>query len=197
MNLINLIKTGINYLSIVVIFLAIFFPDTKNFLWDLSLYSVFILMIIRPLSNIFPSLSLYKLMPLRKPLGIFSSIIVVIFGLIHYFNLGFNGFITEYFSFAYWSFTNNIFWAHLGELTGFILLITSNIFSVKLLKRNWKRIQNLSYVYFFSGSWYVFTSFDKTFGIITIIIVFELTFIAYIKKRLKVDEESGEIYWQW
>lgn len=197
MSLINIIKSGINYLSIIVVFLAIFFPGTKNFLWDLSLYAVFILMSIRPLNNIFPSLKLYKLMPLRKPLGIFSSIIVVSFGLIHYFHMGFSQFMTEYFSFAYWSFKGNIFWAHLGELTGFILLLTSNIFSVKLLEKNWKRIQILSYVYFFSGAWYVFASFDKTFGIIAIIIVFELTLIAFIKKRIKINEESGKVSWQW
>ncbi len=197
MKILKIISYIINLISISIPFIAYYLPEYKSILWDLSLYAVFILLIIRPLSNIFPEIGLNKLIPLRKNLGIFSAIIVVSFGLISYIDLGLSKFISLYFSLDFWSFENNIFWAHLGELLGAILLITSNKFSMRLLKRNWKRIQRFSYLYFFSGAIYVYLSFDKTFGIISIIIVFELVIIAYIKKRIKIDETTEKIYWKW
>ena len=183
----TIIKYILNLGSFLVIPVILFIPYLSNLLWDLSLYSVFILMCIRPLHNLFPKVGFIRLMPLRKNLGIFSAIIVVGFGAVHYIGLS-SGFFTQYFSIANWSFSNNSFFGHLGELTGFILLITSNKISMRILKRNWKRVQRLSYVYFFSGAWYVFASFNKTFGIIAIIIVFELTFLAYIKKKIVSNE---------
>ena len=197
MNLNKIVGNLIYLMTVLSVLSALLFPSLKGFLWDLSLYSVFLLMIIRPIADIFNIVFFRKLIVFRKHLGIFSSSIVVVYGLIHYYNLGLNGFLSEYFSLAYWTFSNNLFWAHMGELTGFILLITSNRFSMRLLKRNWKRIQKLSYLYFFSGAWYVFSSFDKTFGIIAIIIVFELTIIAYIKKRIVFNQETGDISWRW
>lgn len=180
MNWIKILKRLIDFSSIVAVLLMIFLPSSKPFLWDLALYAVFVLMCIRPLNDLFPKLGLIKLMPLRKNLGIFSSLIVVSLGVIHYISLG-SQFLPTYFSIASWS--GNLFWAHLGELTGFILLITSNKFSMRLLKRNWKRVQRLSYVYFFSGALYVFLAFNKVFALVALLVVFEATLFAYLKKK--------------
>lgn len=196
MNTIKIIKRIIDLMSISVPLLVIFVPSSFGMLWDVTLYAVFILMCIRPLHDLFPKVGFIRLMPLRKNLGILSSIIVVSFGLLHYIPLGMDFFPT-YFSLSYWSFSGNLFWAHLGELTGFILLLTSNMFSMRLLKRNWKRIQRLSYVYFLSGSIYVFASFHKVFGLIAIIIVFELTFFAFLKKRIIFDETTSQVHLKW
>ena len=191
MNLIQISKYLLNAVSIIVPFLAYFFIELTSILWDLALVSLIILMLIRPINDIFPNLEFYRYMTLRKNLGILSAMIVVSFGVIHYVELGsFSEIINTYFSLGYWSFSGNLFFAHLGELTGFILLITSNTFSVRLLKRNWKKVQRLSYVYFFCGSWYVFSSFGKTYALIGIIVVFEMTLFAYFKKRI---DKSSEI----
>jgi DMSO/TMAO reductase YedYZ heme-binding membrane subunit len=40
--------------------------------------------------------------------------------------------------------------ARISEITAVILLATSNTYSMKLLKKNWKKIQRLSYLYFFT-----------------------------------------------
>jgi len=197
MNINKLIGNLIYTITFIFVFLALLFPSLKGFLWDMSLYSVFLLMIIRPIAEIFNSNFIRRLIIFRKHLGILSSSIVVVYGLMNYSNMGLEKFISTYFSLAYWTFSNNLFWAHMGELTGFILLITSNKFSMRLLKRNWKRIQNLSYLYFFSGAWFVFSSFDKTFAIIAIIIVFELTIIAYIKKRIIIDVNENKLKFKW
>lgn len=181
MNKTIVLKRLIDILSFVAVALLLFVPSSTSLLWDVSLYAVFILMCIRPLHDLFPQLKTIRYMSLRKNLGIFSAVIVVGFGILHYIALG-NDFLSTYFSLVYWS--GNLFWAHLGELTGFILLITSNRFSMRLLKRNWKRVQRLSYVYFFSGSWYVYAAFGKLFGLLAIIVVLELTLFAYLKKKL-------------
>lgn len=191
-NFVQVSKYILNTASIAVPFIAYFYVNLTGFLWDLSLLTLIILMLIRPLNDIFPKLEFYRYLTLRKNLGILSAIIVVSFGVIHYIQLGFSQFLSMYFSLNYWSFSKNLFAAHLGELTGFILLITSNTFSVRLLKRNWKRVQRLSYVYFFCGSWYVFSSFGKTYAIIWLIVVFELTLFAYIKKRIDKKELESQ-----
>lgn len=192
LSFIQISKYILNTMSILVPIVAFFFIGLKGFLWDVSMIAVIILMLIRPINDIFSSLEFYKLMPLRKNLGILSAMVVVSYGVIHYFNMGFSEFFSTYFSLAYWTFSGNLFWAHLGELTGFILLITSNTFSVRLLKRNWKRVQRLSYLYFFCGSWYVFSSFGKTYALIALIIVFEVSVFAYFKKRIDKRLEMGD-----
>ncbi len=189
-NFVQIVKYILNAASVCVPFLAYFFISLQGLLWDLALITLIILMLIRPLNDIFPKLEFYRYMTLRKNLGIFSAMVIVSYGAIHYITLGFSESINTYFSLGYWSFSNNMFFAHMGELTGFILLITSNMFSIRLLKKNWKRVQKLSYVYFFCGSWYVFSSFGKTYALIAIIVVFEITLFAYLKK--KVDRQLEE-----
>lgn len=160
------------------------FPEATPFLWDLSLYAVILLMLFRPLHDLFPKVPLFlKLIPLRKELGIFSASVVAATAAIHYLDPNVDFFRT-YFSLDYWSFADNKFWAHIGELTGVILLVTSNITSQKILGRNWKRIQRLSYVYFFAGAFYVWASFDKTIGLWSIYFVFAVTFLAFLKNHL-------------
>lgn len=183
MKLLDIVKLIINIVSVSVPFLAYFFLNLQGLLWDISLIAVATLMCIRPLNDIFPNLKMYRFLTLRKNLGILSAMVVVSYGIIHYIEI-YPDFFQIYFSLAYWSFKNNLFWAHLGEITGLILLITSNRLSVRILKTNWKRIQRLSYVYFFPGAWYVFSTLGKTYALICIIVVFELTLFAYLKKRL-------------
>ncbi len=161
-----------------------FFPDSKQWLWNLTLYTVTAVMLIRPLADIFPKIKFLRLLvPLRKELGIFSASIVVTFGAFHYLNPDFD-FLSTYFSSAYWSFSGYIFWGHLAELVGFFLLITSNIFSQRMLKKFWKRIQRLSYVYFFAGSIYVLGAFGNTFALYAMIAVTALWILSFFKIKL-------------
>lgn len=135
--------------------------DTQNLLWDLSHFTLFFVMIIRPLSDLLPCKKWFcPLIVLRKEMGIFSAMIVVMFGVVKYVQPDFN-FISTYFSLPYWGFDRYQFWGHLGELTGFILLITSNKFSQRTLGKWWKTVQELAYVYFFSGCYYVWALYER------------------------------------
>ncbi len=136
-------------------------------LWDIAWVSILLVMMIRPLSELFPQFPvLKKLIFLRKAFGILSATIVIT-------NLVVNGltrvdFLSNYFSFANWSidlikidfiwhyfyfpwFTPSPFFARMSEVTAIILLATSNMWSMKKLWKNWKRIQKLTYLYFISG----------------------------------------------
>ncbi len=171
--LIPIFKLGFNYL---------WTNQIETLLWDLSLWTVFLVMIIRPLANLFPSAPFKKWIPLRKEFGILSASIVVMFGIAHYCHPDFN-FLSTYFSLDYWSFEKNKFYAHLSELLGFILLVTSNTHSTRWLKRNWKRIQRFAYLYFYAGTYYVYATVGKDTALYMMIIVTLLWLSAEWKRR--------------
>lgn len=162
-------------------------PQTlESFLWTLNSYAIFFVMLIRPLSDLLPKQKwLRMLIPSRKELGILSAIIVLSFGLAKYIFWGFDYFVETYFSLAYWPLTEAVFWGRLGELVAIPLLLTSNLWSMKKLKKNWKRVQKLAYLYFFAGGYYVYVAFGATEEIWFMGIVIVLTLGAFLKKKLK------------
>jgi DMSO/TMAO reductase YedYZ heme-binding membrane subunit len=86
----------------------------------------------------------------------------------------------------YWSWENYIFLAHLGDLTAIILLITSNNFSKEILGKWWKKIQKLSYVYFFSSALYLSLAFgDFVAGIGIIAVSFFVALAFFVNKNKK------------
>ena len=119
------------------------------FLWDLSWWSVVIVMISRPLFTLFPKVWLFrKLIFYRKSLWILSSSIVVT---VLFWNfLSDSNIFINYFSTIKWGLYHPLI-ARLSEITWIILLLTSNIYSQKKLWLWWKKLHRLSYVYFISG----------------------------------------------
>lgn len=184
------IRKTLNVLSVMSALIILLTDYMEWFFWDLSLLSVFILMLIRPANDLFPKLKLGKYIPLRKELGILSSVIIVSFAISEYIFPEFTLF-RDLFSLSSWTLEGNSLWARITEITAIILLLTSNKFSMKLLKKNWKRIQKLSYLYFFSGAWYVFAQLNKIVALIYIIIVFEITLAAYMKKKIEKYEKKN------
>ncbi len=126
-------------------------------LWDISWWSVVLLMSIRPLADIFRNIPLLrKAVLLRQWLGILSSIIVVTI-LAYTTYTSWENIITTYTTPASWSLTWYKFFARLSELTAIILLITSNRFSQKLLWKWRKKLHKLAYVYFYTAGIYIFS----------------------------------------
>lgn len=161
-------------------------PSYEAWLWKLNSLAIFVVMILRPLSDLLPQQRwLRALVPTRKELGILSALIVLSFGLAKYHFWGWNEFVTTYFSLAYWPFPEPVFWGRLGELVAVPLLLTSNNWSVRLLKRNWKRIQRLAYVYFYAGAYYVYVAFGATEELWFMVIVAVLVLAAWGKKKWK------------
>lgn len=105
---------------------------------------------IRPLSQILPKLGLLRLcMRLRRQLGILTASLLLSHGLSYV--IGF-GMIPMIFSLEFWKPENNAAYALVGAVCAFILLITSNTVSQKILLRSWKMVQRLAYPLFFLGA---------------------------------------------
>jgi DMSO/TMAO reductase YedYZ heme-binding membrane subunit len=151
-------------------------------LYKISFEAVFLVMIIRPLADIFIDwLWLRRLVLLRKGFGILSASIIIGFMLSSIIAPE-SVYLVSFFTAHFWSIGSYAFFAHLGDITGLILLITSNVFSQKLLKQNWKRIQRLSYVYFYAGGIYEAFALDSTFALYAMLVVTNLTVLAWAVK---------------
>lgn len=157
-------------------------------LFTVSLVSVTFVMAIRPLADLLPSIRFLRpLVILRKGIGVLSASIVLGFTLAKLALLGPVVYFTQYANPAYWSLDNFILFAHVGEVTAFILLITSNNFSQRILGKWWKRIQKLAYVYFYSGASYELFAIGSTFALYAIVVVTTLVlFAALINRRRRL-----------
>jgi len=161
----------------------------QGVLYQISFIAVFFVMLIRPLADIFLSQKwLHQLVILRKGVGIFSASIVVALTLGDML-LPDSQYLSSIFTLDFWSFRHYKFFAHLGDLSGVILLITSNNFSMIILKKNWKRIQKLAYVYFYAGGIYEayalgnFSAFVMM-SIVTISVV--IAFVLNLQRRMNI-----------
>ena len=179
------IRYILNLISLLCVFLIIFKINfLNNLIWFISLFAVFLLMILKPLDIIFPNFNIKKFMPLRKELGVLSAIIVVFFAFTNYFEMGISLFLKTYFSIEYWS--GFSFFGQLGQLLGFILILTSNNFAKKHLGKTWFKIQKLSYIYFICGALYVFFGIEKLYGLFFLVLWIEYYILSLVKIKLKV-----------
>lgn len=167
-----------------------YFPDALpgdfiTFLYEESLTAVFLVMIVRPLADLFPRISwLRPLVILRKGFGVFSASIIVSFMFAKLMTDGVD-YLGVFFSASHWSFVGAKVLAPLGDLSALILLITSNKFSKRVLGKNWKRVQKLAYVYFYAGALYEYLILGQTFALWFIVIALGLSFAAFVMKRVR------------
>lgn len=141
--------------------------------------SLFLVMIVRPLADLLRSVRWIRpLVILRKGLGVFSAAIVVsfIFAKIGVDAMGYFG---NWLTIEYWSVSDFSIFAHTADISALLLLITSNNLSKRILKTNWKRLQRLSYVYFYGSSIYLLFVFGDTSMIWYLTIVTLLTTLAW------------------
>lgn len=94
------------------------------------------------------------------------------------------GYLTAFGEPAYWSLNHFALLAHLADITAVILLITSNNFSKRIMGIWWKRVQRLSYVYFYASAFYVFAVFGTTSVFIYMLIISIVTVAAFIANSI-------------
>lgn len=184
LRIIQNILLGLSLLILAWLPLAVAFGDMYSgeirTLYQVSFILVFAVLLIRPLSDIFSKQEwLKKLVILRKGFGVLSASIVVGFIIGNVITPNSN-YIMSIFTKEFWSFQNYKFFAHLGDITGFILLITSNNLSMVIFKKNWKRIQKLAYVYFYAGGIYEVGVLNDVFAFYAMITVTVLVFVAFL-----------------
>lgn len=161
------------------------YPDaiSTSLLYMFAHTSLFLVMIIRPLADLLPQFKFIRpLVILRKGVGVFSAAIVVSF-IMSKLIIDSSGYLDAVTSIPYWSFSSLAFFAHSADVSAVLLLITSNNFSKKVLGANWKRIQKLSYVYFYGSGIYIVGSFGDQVVLGYLITVTVLTVLAYLTNK--------------
>ncbi len=145
--------------------------------------SLFFVMLIRPLADLFKEITWIRpLVILRKGMGVFSAAIIVSFILEKNMIDGV-GYFTSMFEASYWSLSTLALFAHAADISAILLLITSNNLSKKLLGKNWKRIQRLSYVYFYGSGIYVWLILDEVYVFYFLAIVTVATSLAWLRNH--------------
>jgi DMSO/TMAO reductase YedYZ heme-binding membrane subunit len=161
-----------------------------NNLYEFSHITILLVMIIRPLADIFIKTKWIRpLVILRKGVGVLSASIIASF-IFSKIIMNPTGYFGAFDTAKYWSLQNLALFAHLADISAIILLITSNNLSKRILGNWWKRIQRLSYIYFYASSLYIFIILGNNLAFISICIVTILTIIAYAKNHTKSIEEA-------
>lgn len=186
----TLLAIGI-FLMMYLPLMIVFRPDVISSDVTLNLYFtahlfLFFVMIIRPLADIFINVKwLRPLVILRKGAGVLSASIVVSF-ILSKLMIDPMGYLASFGTLKYWAMTNYAILAHMADISAIILIITSNNFSKRILGDWWKRIQQLSYVYFYGSVLYVYLSYGNLDLLFALIIVTLLTYIAYLKNKRRL-----------
>lgn len=171
--------------------LMVFHPDIINSvvtsqLFDIAHYFLFFVMAIRPLADIFIKTKWIRpLVILRKGTGVISASIIVSFILAKLI-VDPSGYFASMGTLPYWSMVNYAVLAHLADLSAVILLVTSNNLSKRILGTWWKKVQQLSYVYFYGSVLYVLLSYGNTYLIYVLIVITGLTIIASMKNKKRL-----------
>ena len=163
----------------------VFYPDLMSTtpLYSAAHISLFLVMLIRPLADIFSGVRFIRpLVILRKGVGVFSASIIVSFLLVKLITDP-AGWVQEISKGSYWSMENLALLAHLADFSAILLLVTSNNLSKRILGRAWKMIQRLSYVYFYGSGLYVVFILQDYLVLAFLIIVTLLTIVAWFINR--------------
>ncbi len=183
------ILLGVSILMLAILpGVSVFFPEIipTNTLFFLAHTSLFLVMIIRPLADLLPTIRFIRpLVILRKGVGVFSAAIIVSFILAKIITDP-AAWIQDIMSISYWSPTSLAFLAHLADISAILLLVTSNNLSKRLLGRNWKRIQRLSYIYFYGSGVYVVATYQDKIVLSFLFMVTLVTIGSYMVKRRPV-----------
>jgi DMSO/TMAO reductase YedYZ heme-binding membrane subunit len=145
-----------------------------------------IIMLISPLATIFPRVAFFtKIKWLRKPLGIIAGFYMLVHAMwyfIHY--SGFTTPISMVQDPTFWKLNNGLMWGTFASIISFLMLITSNAFSVKLLKEKWKYLHRLGhFLYIFVLLHVIFITGNKAaivffclYLILNILVFFKVKF---------------------
>jgi len=137
----------------------------------------------RPLSDILPKLGILKtLVILRKEIGILSGLFILSHGI--GFLLKTNNLTADFlWNPKFWDFSNLFGWGMAAFLLTFIVLIFSNRWGVKYLKKWWKPVQRLTYpITILSAIHISFAENENRITMVTLVIIMVILWILANRK---------------
>ncbi len=169
------------FFPLVIVFLPeVLTENVSLVVYDIAHVSIFFVMLVRPLADIFiNSKWIRPLVTLRKGVGVFSASIVSSF-IFAKFMMDPVGYMSAFGTIEYWSLTDYALLGHLADISAIVLLVTSNKLSKSILGVWWKRIQKLSYVFFYGSALYVYLSFGHHSLLYAMIIITFVTVLAHV-----------------
>lgn len=202
--MINLLNKYVKHIKIFLILLSLssiivyFNPvDSYKEFGNLSWIFLIIVMIIRPLRDIFSKCKIFSfLAKFRREMWI----LVWVFWIAH--TIGF-ALLMEYENWILWLFSDEyvwkfdwmMFWWMLAFLVSIPLLITSNWFFTRILGKNWKKLQYLAYLMFPFVAIHIALIEKEIWPFIPVIAWIVLLIIAFIKNRKSKKNISSWPKW--
>lgn len=139
-------------------------------------------MIVRPLTDVTGINILKRLIPYRKHLGIAIYLIAWLHIILIFLAYAFN--LSIFWTPRFWDFNRKIAWGMVAILTLTPLFLTSNKISIRLLKRNWKRLHRIVYAAFiFVGIHIYLVEREVLLTLVPIGIWAVLWIWAYVKQK--------------
>ena len=148
---------------------------------QISWISLIIILITRPLNDLFHHKLLVLILRYRKQLGVICGVSAFLH--VTLFLMATRGLADFFSNSLYWRFDNFFGWGSLALILIFFPLITSNKYSQIHLKHYWKKVQQLSYPVFILVAIHIVLVKKELSVLIPVIIWFILWFSAFLKKK--------------
>ncbi len=191
--IIKLILLILSFLSLYV-FIDV---ETYSLMWKISWLFLIIVMIIRPLKDIFPKCRLFSfLLKFRRELAIIVWNYWVahwVWAILSYYNLIWweKTYLQIIFDGYTWNPAWYMFWWMLSIIVCIPLLLTSNAFSTKKMWKYWKNLQRLAYLMFVLVWIHIYVFNKEIWTLITLWIWGVLFIIAFIKNKNALKNSSS------
>jgi len=148
--------------------------------------TLLIIVLSRPLADLSHFNVISRVKMKRKYLGLLCGLWVLLHVLVY--SISFNFPLTFFFNLSYWNFSTAFGWGLLAFVTMLPLLVTSNIYSIRLLKRNWVRIQKLTYLFFIASGIHIYMIGGKWLYTIVPMSIWAVVWIAaYLRNRSRLQ----------
>ncbi len=128
--------------------LVFLMPKEFKTFGEIGWYTLIFIVYIRPLSDVLPKIGLLKsLSTLRKEVGILCGSFILAHGIGFFLKKDLSIF-GSLINPKFWDFTGLFGWGMVGFIATFLVMLTSNNYALKKLKKYWKPIQRLTYLIF-------------------------------------------------
>jgi len=162
--------------------------------WSLARALLVVVMFIRPVKDIFPKCKLFiYLLKFRRELWILVWVFWLAHAVWYVIMMSYSNIFWIFIDSFTWDYTGLLFWGMLALLVSIPLLLTSNSFFTKLLWKNWKLLQRLSYLMFVFVAIHIYMIRWEIWPVIVVLIWFILFNIAYYQN--KKNSHKSNLKW--